>query len=245
MEKMIGVINNSLRNVINGIKTHRADAEKNLAVIKADMDDKVLIAAQYKVNVEDARTIIAGLENEISDLENDLKHLNETFGSKNFTEILSAGNKEINTKIIEKRAVISQQNQRILYLTEKAHVLKEDLIKLKQRKAGLEDSLNKSVSLERYYELRINDIINYSEEHPSELDKFELTPQEEVKDVLFIQVTTDGDNKAIVQMSVGPNGSGVLYEKYCSYEEAEVIFINFIKDKRTPSTITFKQVEFL
>ena len=95
MEKMIGVINNSLRNVITGIKTHRADAEKNLAVIKADMDDKVLIAAQYKVNVEDARTIIAGLENEISDLENDLKHLNETFGSKNFTEILSAGNKEI------------------------------------------------------------------------------------------------------------------------------------------------------
>lgn len=179
MEKMIGVINNSLRNVITGIKTHRADAEKNLAVIKADMDDKVLIAAQYKVNVEDARTIIAGLENEISDLENDLKHLNETFGSKNFTEILSAGNKEINTKIIEKRAAISQQNQRILDLTEKAHVLKEDLIKLKQRKASLEESLNKSVSLERYYDLRITDIITYSEEHSNELDKFELAPKEE------------------------------------------------------------------
>ena len=46
-------------------------------------------------------------------------------------------------------------------------------------------------------------------------------------------------------MSVGSNGSGVLYEKYCSFEEAETIFINFIKDRRTPNTITFKQVEFL
>ena len=87
MEKMIGVINNSLRNIINGIKTHKSDAEKNLAIIKADMDDKVAIAAQYKVSVEDARTIISSLENEITDLEKDLKDLNEKFGSKNFTEI--------------------------------------------------------------------------------------------------------------------------------------------------------------
>ena len=72
-----------------------------------------------------------------------------------------------------------------------------------------------------------------------------LTPPEALRDVLFIQVTTGDDNKAIVQMSVGSNGSGVLYEKSCSFEEAEAIFINFIKDKRTPSTITFKKVEFI
>ena len=31
MEKMISVINNSLTNVINGIKTHRAEEENSLA----------------------------------------------------------------------------------------------------------------------------------------------------------------------------------------------------------------------
>lgn len=72
-----------------------------------------------------------------------------------------------------------------------------------------------------------------------------LTPPEAVKDVLFIQVTISDDNKAIVQMSVGSNGNGVLYEKLCSFEEAEAIFINFIKDKRTPNIITFKRTEFI
>lgn len=184
MEKMIGVINNSLRNIINGIKTHKTDAEKNLAVIKADMDDKVTIAAQYKVNVEDARTIIASLENEISDLENDLKELNEKFGSKNFKEILAAGNKEINTKIIEKRAGISQQNQRILELTEKAHALKDDLVRLKQKKATTEEALNKSLVLEKYYETRINEIIKYSEENPGGLNDYvSQVEDEEINDV--------------------------------------------------------------
>ena len=182
MEKMIGVINNSLRNIINGIKTHRVDAEKNLAVIKADMDDKVSIAAQYKANVEESRSIIASLEIEISELENDLRDLNEKFGSKNFKEILAAGNKEINTKIIEKRALISEQNQRILDLTKKAHTLKDDLVKLKQRKATTEEALNKSVVLVNYYETRINEIIKYSEENPSGLDSY-TTPVEEVEEV--------------------------------------------------------------
>lgn len=172
MEKMISVINNSLTNVINGIKTHRAEAEKSLAAIKAEMDEKVLIASQYKSNVEDARTIIASLENEISELERDLADLNEKFGAKNFKEILAAGNKEINTKIIEKRALISEQNQRIIELTEKAHKLKDELVVLKGKRHTTEEALNKSVILEKYYESRISDIINYSLEHPNDLESY-------------------------------------------------------------------------
>ena len=190
MEKMIGVINNSLRNIINGIKTHKRDAEKNLAVIKADMDDKVTIAAQYKVNVEEARTIISTLEQEILELENDLKDLNEKFGSKNFKEILAAGNKEINTKIIEKRALISQQNQRILDLTSKAHALKDDLVKLKQKKANTEETLNKGLLLEKYYETRLTEIITYAEENPSKLSEY-LNSLEEEKDVDIHELSYD------------------------------------------------------
>ena len=172
MEKMIGVINNSLRNVVNGIKTHRAEAEKSLAAIKTEMDEKVLIAAQYKTNVEDARNIISSLENEISELEHDLADLNEKFGAKNFKEILAAGNKEINTKIIEKRALISEQNQRIMELTEKAHKLKDELVVLKGKKHNVEEALNKGIILEGYYETRINEIVDYSNEHPNDLESY-------------------------------------------------------------------------
>ena len=172
MEKMIGVINNSLRNIINGIKTHRSEAEKGLTAIKTEMDEKVLIAAQYKNNVDDARNIISSLENEISELERDLTDLNEKFGAKNFKEILAAGNKEINTKIIEKRALITEQNQRIIELTEKAHKLKEELVNLKNKKHTIEEALNKSIILEGYYETRITEIIDYSNEHPNDLESY-------------------------------------------------------------------------
>ena len=70
-----------------------------------------------------------------------------------------------------------------------------------------------------------------------------LTPPEEVGDVLFMQVANEAD-EALLQISIGPNGSGVLYEKYCSYEEAEDIFIGFIKEKKTPGIVSFKAVSF-
>lgn len=181
MEKMIKVINDNLRSVINGIKVHKADTEKTLAAIKAEMDSKILIANEYKVNVENSRMIISNLENEISGLEKDLSELNAKFGTKDFREILAAGNKEINTKIIEKRAAISEQSQRIAELTEKARLLKTNLIKLKDKKISTESTLNKDIVLEQYYETRINEIIEYSEENPQGIRDFvEDIPQTEL-----------------------------------------------------------------
>lgn len=199
MEKMIKVINDNLRSVINGIKVHKADTEKTLAAIKAEMDSKILIANEYKLNVENSRMIISNLENEISGLEKDLSDLNAKFGTKDFREILAAGNKEINTKIIEKRAQISEQSQRIAELTEKARLLKTNLIKLKEKKISTETTLNKDIVLEQYYETRINEIIEYSEENPQGIRDFvEDIPQTELLtsfediDTSDIRSTIDG-----------------------------------------------------
>ncbi len=199
MEKMIKVINDNLRSVINGIKVHKADTEKTLAAIKAEMDSKILIANEYKVNVENSRMIISNLENEISGLEKDLSELNAKFGTKDFREILAAGNKEINTKIIEKRAAISEQSQRIAELTEKARLLKTNLIKLKDKKISVESTLSKDIILEKYYETRINEIIEYSEENPQGIRDFvEDIPQAELMtsfediDTSDIRSTIDG-----------------------------------------------------
>ncbi|MDE5630100.1 MAG: hypothetical protein K2I70_00720 [Bacilli bacterium] len=198
MEKMIKVINDNLRSVINGIKVHKADTEKTLAAIKAEMDSKILIANEYKLNVENSRMIISNLENEISGLEKDLSDLNAKFGT-NFRELLAAGNKEINTKIIEKRAQISEQSQRIAELTEKARLLKANLIKLKEKKISTETTLNKDIVLEQYYETRISEIIEYSEENPQGIKDFvEYIPQTELLtsfediDASDIRSTIDG-----------------------------------------------------
>ena len=181
MEKMIGVINNNLRSVITGIKEHREETEKNLAVINAEMDEKVGIASEYKKEVEKARTIISTLESEIAELEADLSELTLKFGAKDFKEILAAGNKEINTKIIEKRAKISEQSEKIVKLNDLAHKLKEELVRLKERRVSTERALDKALILEKYYEARINEIIAFSEEHPDELERIVKSgPQEEL-----------------------------------------------------------------
>lgn len=189
MKKMIGVINDNLRSVVNGIKEHRSDTEKSLAAIKNDIDVRVETASKYKTDVESARSIILGLETEISELETDLKELNEKFGSKNFSEILAAGDKEINTKITEKRQSIAEQNDIIVNITKKAHSLKRELSKLKDKKDAIESDLNKTLILEGYYEKRINAIVDFSVEHPEELatykeiDEVDDLNTEEIEDI--------------------------------------------------------------
>lgn len=181
MEKMIKVINDNLRNVISGIKEHRTDLESTLESIKSDMSLKVKEANAYKSDVETARAIVSTLEGEIADLEHDLEELNDKFGSKNFKEILAAGNREINAKIIEKRSAINEQGQIILGLTDKARSLKDTLIELRERKMVTEENLRKTMILESYYDTRISEIVKFSEESPEELATYrEEIPQEEL-----------------------------------------------------------------
>lgn len=189
MKKMIGVINDNLRSVVNGIKEHRSDTESSLATIKETIDTKVETASKYKIEVENARSIILSLETEISELENDLKELKEKFGSKNFTEILAAGDKEINSKIDEKKQAIAEQNEIIINITKKAHALKKELTKLKSKKQTIDEDLNKTLILEGYYEKRINAIVDFSIEHPDELatykeiDEVDDLNTEEIEDI--------------------------------------------------------------
>ncbi len=181
MEKMIKVINDNLRTVISGIKTHKSDTESSLATVQGKMDERVKLAGEYRSNVEDSRQIISTLENEISTLENDLDDLKKKFDSKDFREILVVGSKEINNKIAEKKSLIAEQSQRIIALTEKAHKLKNELVALKEKKLSLESTLEKDNILEAYYENRIMEVINFSEKHTEDLKEYiDVEPQPEL-----------------------------------------------------------------
>ncbi len=182
MEKMIGVINDNLKSVISGIKSHRVDTEKELARVNKDIEDKAGIARQYGISIEDSKQVIGILEGEIKELENDLVELTDKF--KNFTELLAAGNKEISNKILEKRTLISKETQSIKEITEKAEILKSEIIELETNKEKLETELKKAKVLERYYESSINSIIDFSTNHKDQLDSFVV---EEIKDELDVK----------------------------------------------------------
>ena len=163
MDKIVGIVNSNLKSVINGIREHLTESESLLEKINKDMDKKVNQAQDYKEQVIESKTKINRVEDEIDALEKDLNDLNAKFGGTDFKEILSAGNKEINTKIIEKRAVVQRESQRILDLTDKARQLKEDLVDLKDKKHTLEKDIKTTKVVEKFYSQKINDIISYTE----------------------------------------------------------------------------------
>ncbi len=226
MEKMIKVINDNLRNVISGIKEHRLDLEETLDSIKSDMSLKVKEANAYKSDVETARTIVSTLEGEIADLEHDLEELNDKFGSKNFKEILAAGNREINAKIIEKRTAINEQGQIILGLTDKARSLKDSLIELRERKMVTEENLRKTKILEGYFDTRISEIIKFSEESPEELATYrEEIPQEElnIQEDIDISSVIDGSIfEEIDEISSGEPDEDILKSVLANPDEIPV-----------------------
>lgn len=226
MEKMIKVINDNLRNVISGIKEHRLDLEETLDSIKSDMSLKAKEANAYKSDVETARTIVSTLEGEIADLEHDLEELNDKFGSKNFKEILAAGNREINAKIIEKRTAINEQGQIILGLTDKARNLKDSLIELRERKMVTEENLRKTKILEGYFDTRISEIIKFSEESPEELATYrEEIPQEElnIQEDIDISSVIDGSIfEEIDEISSGEPDEDILKSVLANPDEIPV-----------------------
>ena len=200
MEKMIAVINDNLKSVVSGIKDHKASTEELLNTIKAEMDRKVDVAQEYKNNVEDAKSKIARSEAEIKDLEKDLEDLNQKFDGKDFREILNAGNKEINSKIIEKRRAISVQGKRILDITDKAHDLKEELIELKARRAAAEEDLLKTNTLLNYYETNISNMIDFTTYHVDELEGY-CVPNYDEEEIEEVDINKIADGKIFEEIA--------------------------------------------
>ena len=163
MDKSIQIVNENLRQVIHGIREHLESSNRHLSNIEKEMNEKVNLAQRYKETVVESKEKINKFEDEITSLEKDLDDLNKKFGGTDFKEILSAGNKEINSKIIEKRAVIQRESQKILDLTNKARNLKEELINLKEKKRLLEKDIRSTTIVEKYYSAKVNEIIDYTE----------------------------------------------------------------------------------
>lgn len=182
MEKMIGVINDNLKSVINGIKSHRVDTEKELARVNKEIEEKVGIARQLGIDIDDSKQAISDLEKDVETLNNDLSELGDKF--QNFKELLAAGNKEISNKILEKKSLISMKTQSIKEITDRAEKLKSEIVDLEDNRSKLEAELKKAKVLEKYYEASINSIIEYSSTHKDELDSFVVN---EIKDELDIK----------------------------------------------------------
>lgn len=194
MDKTISIVNENLRQVINGIREHLNSSKSHYNNIEHEMNEKVMLAQKYKEIVVESKEKINSIEDEISSLERDLDDLNTKFGGTDFKEILSAGNKEINSKIIEKRAIVQKESQKILDLTSKAQSLKEELINLKESKRLIEKDIKNTTIIEKFYAAKVNEIIDYTEAG-NDLELYvDNTPQAEL-------MTNNDYQKELVEVS--------------------------------------------
>lgn len=171
MDKMIGVINDNLLSVISGISEHKIDVENTISQINQEIETRRNLAEKYKNEILDAKNTINDLESNIQNLNVQLADLNARYGNE-FKEIASAAAREFNNKIKSDTAIISTNTKKIIETTELVNNLKTELESLNQQKAILEEDYNKTLILNGFYESKINEIIDFTINHPDELEGF-------------------------------------------------------------------------
>ena len=162
-------VNSKIQAVIDELKTQKQALEQKLKTVETDIEQRVEAASVCKKNVEEANNTISNLENDIEKLKTDLQELHDKFDSAGFTELLEAGNKEINGKIIEDNTKISEQQALIKQYSEEAQSIKDELTALKDSKINLESELNNTIVALKYYSKRIDEMTITAIEHAEKL----------------------------------------------------------------------------
>ncbi|MDD2505064.1 MAG: hypothetical protein PHF21_02190 [Bacilli bacterium] len=174
MDTVIREINESLLKIINELESRQQASHKELENVNIKINEKVDEAKDYKIEVDNAKSKIKKLEQEIESLEKDLSDLNERFGKKDLNAILEAGHKEINSKIMEKQNLITKQRQKIGELADRARSIKDLLINLKKDKIIKEEKLNIINKAYDYYNDSLTKIIDYAKNNPKNLNSYDL-----------------------------------------------------------------------
>ena len=181
MKELIEIINSKFFSVIDELKAQKETLEAKLNTIKEDIEKKVTVASEYKEKVENSNNIISGLEKDIEKLQNDLKELHEKFDAAGFTELLEAGNKEINGKIIENNTKIQEEQDNIKALQEEASNLKDELVTLKDSRDNIDNALNNTIVALTYYNAKTDEMTIFATENFDKLDEF--TPEDDSLDM--------------------------------------------------------------
>ena len=169
MKELISIINSKLQAVTDELKNQKAMLENKVKDVETDIERKVESANLCKSNVETSSNTISELEADIEKLKSDLQELHDKFDSAGFTELLEAGNKEINGKIIDNNTKIAEQQELIRRYSEEAQNLKDELTALKDSKINLETELNNTMVALKYYSKKIDDMTITAIEHADKL----------------------------------------------------------------------------
>ncbi len=191
MDIVIKEINEGLRKLLEDLEGKKNINKKSLADVTEKINDKIDEAKEYRNEVDNAKNKIKILEEEIVSLEEDLNDLNERFGKKDLNAILEAGNKEINSKIMDKQNQITKYRQKIGELTEKARSIKDLLVNLKKDKTIKEERLNIFIKAYEYYSKSLEDIMEFAKNNQNDLTGYNAPLKNETYDYSEVENSSE------------------------------------------------------
>lgn len=228
---MISIVketNESLLNIVSSLKTKLDESRFLLNDIQSKMDEKLEEAKKYKVQVDDAKANIKRLNEEITDLEDDLTELKERYGKKHLVAVIEAGTKEINVQIKSKQDEIAVHKNKIAELTNRARSIKDLLVNLKKDKKIKETRLKELESSVHYYDVRLNEIIDYTKEHDDLEEYFNVTTVNDSSND-SVNVFEDIEDINDTELKEQKNEESNMFEPVTE-EEADEVFNQVIND---------------
>lgn len=169
MNNVIEVTNSKLKEIIETLNSSKDKYQTQYNDVTKEINEKLKSVKHYKDEYYKAKEKINTLNQDIEDFKTEYDNLVKKFKDDELSNILVSANKEISSKINDRKLKIQKDTNEMNKLVSEAELIKNDLVKLNAKKKALELLLNKAMDISNYYERLLTDVIEYSEENPDDL----------------------------------------------------------------------------
>ena len=138
MDNLVNETNTRLQEIIDNLTTIKEEYEKKLSANSKEIDQELEQVKKYKEDFFTSKEKIEKMNSDIEGFEQDYQNLVDRFKDDELANILIAANKEISSKIEERKRKILNDKAAMNSLVEKAEVVKKKLVKLTAEKKALE-----------------------------------------------------------------------------------------------------------
>lgn len=166
MDNLISETNTKLQGIVSNLETIKEEYEKKLEANTREMSVELEAVKKYKEEFFASKQKVEKMNNDIEGFESDYQNLVERFKDDELANILIAANKEISSKIEERKRKIIRDKKAMNELVSQAEIAKEKLVKLNAEKAALEMCLSKITDACEFYSTSVDRIITYTNNNP-------------------------------------------------------------------------------
>ncbi len=169
MDNLINETNERIQQIIDNLETIKCEYERKIEEASKQFDIEVAKSKKYKDEFFTAKAKIDKMNKDIAGFEEDYKNLVDKFKDDELANILIAANKEISSKVDERKRKILKDRAAMNEVVQKAESVKSKMIKLTAEKKALESCLAKILDSYNYYTNALAPIIEFANEHRDNL----------------------------------------------------------------------------